>query len=77
MKKPRLKVIPKSKGDKKKAKLMEKILQHQYEEHKDFIDRLTIARATLEAIYGIKTDDIIWEKILMSYLVKVNHNYRK
>lgn len=71
MKTPKLEVIPmdsNNKEDKKKAKLMSKLINYEYKKHKDFVDALTRARLIIENAYGIKTIDKPWELILQTYL---------
>lgn len=50
--------------DKKTAKLLEKMIEHEYEKFKGILDALVSARAYIQVAYGIDTPNRIWERIM-------------
>lgn len=73
MKAPKLSVMPKNqtKKEKRMAEIMEKIINYHYKEHQEFLDKLVATRASIEAVHGIKTNDMHWDVILTAYINKV------
>lgn len=69
-----LQITPRKPIDKKKAKMMEDIINWQYEEHNKFVEALVGTRVLIEQMYGIKTPDEIWNAPLEAYLWKVEWN---
>lgn len=63
--KPKIKVYAlDQKTDGKKAKILEKIANHQWRRYETVIETVTHTKTSLEMIYGIKTDWNIWEAIV-------------
>lgn len=67
LKHPKIKVISQTRGDKKKAKLMEEFLNYQYQENKEFVDAIARAKTYIKAVYGIETKEQPWEMIMLAY----------
>lgn len=54
------------KSDKKQAKILQKIINVQYKEYKEIIDAITECRMYIELVWGIKTPNKPFEKILQA-----------
>ena len=74
MKKLSISVIPHTKEDKKQAKLMEKVLNYEYEKNKEFITAIARAKVYLHAVYGIEPEEQPWEMILEAYIKAIMRN---
>lgn len=70
MKQPRLEVIPKDPIDEEKKKMLETLLDYEYDRHKDFIQAMVRPRAVIEASFGVKTPDQPWERIMQVVVTK-------
>jgi hypothetical protein len=68
MKQKMVRVVAKDPKDDKQAKLMEKFLEHELEEHKEIIDAIMRARSFMIMAYGITPPDSIFDNILEAHV---------
>lgn len=75
MKKPKIQI--KSRWniaeDEKKAKVMEQLINHEFEENREFIEKIQRARKTIDTLYGINSPTDLWDGIMEAGLrLKMN-----
>ena len=63
--------------DRERAKIMEILINKEWEEHGAFISSVASARSFIENAYGIKTPDSVWNSILEEF-VRINfYNFKE
>lgn len=59
-----------NKQDVKNAKILTKLFSDAHEDYREIIDALIVARASILALYQVRTPNIIWEKILEKVIAR-------
>lgn len=71
---PRLVVIPTDNKDEKKAKIMQSIVDTQYEEYGELVDAIVRLKVYLQQAYGITPPNELFEDILKEVIKKDLNN---